>query len=61
MSKENTFRALKGEELIVDRFLCRLGWHRWTKWSEIKTSPGGMFNIQNRYCVHCNQSDKRSA
>ena len=61
MHKDNTFRALKGEEPFVDRFLCRFGWHRWSKWSAIQRSPGGMFVTQHRYCIDCNRSDKRKA
>lgn len=55
MNKENTFRALKGEEMFVDSLRCRFGWHRWTKWGEIKRSKGGMFAEQHRSCVDCGQ------
>lgn len=55
MNKENTFRALKGEEMFVDRWQCRFGWHRWGKWGEIKRSLGGMFSEQHRSCVDCGQ------
>ena len=35
MNKENTFRALKDQEPIVERWQCRIGLHRWMKWSAI--------------------------
>lgn len=58
---DNTFKTLKGEETFVERWLCKFGWHRWTKWSEVKISPGGMFTTQTRRCVDCGIASKRNA
>jgi len=56
--KENTMRALKDLPLFIDRWQCRIGWHRWTKWSDAVESPGGQFILQDRRCVDCNYYDK---
>jgi hypothetical protein len=55
--KENVFRALKEESLLITNpFLCRIGIHRWTKWSspELKKSYYTTEIKQERYCVSCN-------
>lgn len=56
--KENTFRALRDEDLIVTSFWCRFGIHRWTKWREptLLVKDGyRKFMKQERRCAHCNQ------
>ena len=53
MHRDNTFKALKGEEMFVERWQCRFGWHRWSKWTPLKYSSGGMFTSQTRECVDC--------
>lgn len=53
--KENTFRALKDEPLIVTSFLCRFNLHRWTQWSKPYIPKNGNRNIQTSECVHCNK------
>lgn len=50
---ENTFRALQGEPLFVDRWQCKLGLHRWTKWSEPKKNAVEVHFRQSRTCVDC--------
>lgn len=64
--KENTFRALRDEELLVTSKWCRFGIHRWTKWrantceSSITYRFGnlGRYYVFNRKCVHCNYIDQ---
>jgi len=53
---ENTFRALKGEPLFVDRWQCRVGLHRWGKWSDPKKQPHDLYFRQHTFCVDCNQA-----
>ena len=55
IAKENTFRALKDDPLIVDSFLCRIGWHRWTTWTEPYIPNGGKANLQDSHCAVCNK------
>lgn len=50
---ENTFRALKGEPLFVDRWQCTIGWHRWSKWSEPQKKPHESYYRQHKTCVDC--------
>ena len=52
--EENTFRALKDEPLLITSWLCRFGWHRWAKWSEVYIPKNGRMNIQHAHCVDCN-------
>ena len=53
--KENTYRALKDLPRFVDRWQCRVGWHRWGLWSNIETL--GNTVMQTRYCVDCNRHE----
>lgn len=48
---DNTFKALRGEEMFVERWQCRWGFHRWSKWSE-PTRPG-LYYTQKRTCTDC--------
>lgn len=59
--EENTFRALKGENLLVTSFWCRLGLHRWTKWEVVldREGWGNSYVIQRKTCVHCNDFTER--
>jgi hypothetical protein len=68
--KENTFRALKDEPLLVTSFICWFGIHKWTKYDEPFAAgtkyrpsaiPGGYYEvmIQVRSCANCNQVDHR--
>ena len=50
---ENTFRALKGEPLFVDRWQCRVGLHRWGRWSEPQKKGGDIYFRQHTFCVDC--------
>lgn len=54
MHPDNTFRALKDETLFVDRWQCRVGFHRWTKWSNAEKKPSDVYFRQTRHCVDCN-------
>ena len=60
-AKENTFRALRDEELLVTSFLCRFGWHTWTKYREPELVREGIYklNIQARRCSSCNIFNRR--
>ena len=55
IAKENTFRALKDDPLLITSPLCRFGWHRWTQWSEVYLPKNGKNNIQHAHCGCCNQ------
>lgn len=52
---ENTFRALKGEPLFVDRWQCQVGLHRWGRWTEPKKNHGEVYFRQHRVCVDCSK------
>lgn len=59
--KENTFRALKDERLLMTSIWCIFGIHKWTRYSDpvkIETtySNGAYRSImrQDKRCVHCN-------
>lgn len=53
--KENTFRALKDEPLLITSWLCRFGWHRWEQWGNPYLPKGGSHNIQTSNCACCNK------
>ena len=55
-AKENTFRALREEELLVTSFWCSFGWHKWTKYSDPEVIRQGPYKltIQQRRCASCN-------
>ena len=60
-NEENTLRALKDLPLIMTRFRCRLGMHKWTQWSNpfvLKKFPEDDY-LQGRLCVHCNSVQTR--
>lgn len=68
--KENTFRALKDEPLLMTSVFCRIGIHKWTKYQEPYKAglkyrpiaiPGGVYGVylQHRSCANCNQEDHR--
>lgn len=65
--KENTFRALKDEPLLMTSIWCRFGIHKWTRYSEpskrgttyvhdsLFSRPGYYaIMIQEKRCVNCN-------
>lgn len=56
---DNTMRALKDLPLFVDRWQCRLGWHRWTKWSDGKKDSGSLCFVQHHTCVDCGRQEIR--
>jgi hypothetical protein len=66
--KENTFRALRDQDLLVTSKWCKFGFHRWTKWRRHSASPsleyrnGGYCRkyVFERYCVHCDYVERRS-
>ena len=53
---ENTFRALKGEPLFVDRWQCRVGLHRWGRWSEPQRKNADLHFRQHSMCVDCGRA-----
>ena len=53
---ENTFRALKDLPLFVDRWQCRVGLHRWAKWSEPQRKPHEPYFTQHTMCVDCGRA-----
>jgi hypothetical protein len=68
--KENTFRALRDEPLLMTSVFCRFGIHKWTKYQDPYKAgtkyrpsaiPGGYYGVylQHRSCVNCNQDDHR--
>ena len=59
MNAENTFRVLKDEETFVERWQCRIGWHRWAKWSVPAKKGGEIYYVQNRACVDCGHAEIR--
>jgi len=60
-AKENTFRALREEELLVTNFWCRFGWHTWTKYREPEIVREGIYKlkIQERRCGYCNVTNRK--
>lgn len=59
--KENTFRTLREEELLVTYWGCRWGIHKWTKYREPEKSREGLYDVisQQRRCGSCNKADRR--
>lgn len=53
---ENTFRALKDLPPFVERWQCRIGLHRWLKWSDPKKSPSDLYFRQHTFCADCNKA-----
>lgn len=56
----NTFNSIAGKPQVVNSPWCRVGLHRWQKWSEAKeTNKPGYTTIthliQDRYCDACNK------
>ena len=60
--KENTFRALKDEPLLMTSHWCKFGIHKWTRYTdpvrigrnEIATSAYYAIMRQEKRCVHYN-------
>lgn len=62
VEKENTFRALKDEDLIGTSRWCSFGFHKWTMWNNGNAQRnvyGDTYLIQQRICVHCNDFEQR--
>jgi len=69
--KENTFRALKDEPLLMTSFWCKFGIHKWTRYTEPTKlgtryrvgmfTPTGYYHImsQEKRCVNCNITSHR--
>jgi hypothetical protein len=59
--KENTFRMLREEELLVTYWGCRWGIHKWTKYREPEYLREGLYDVvsQQRRCSSCNKADRR--
>lgn len=65
--KENTFRALKDEPLLMTSKWCRFGIHKWTRYNDpVKigtTFKSGEYHAvmrQEKRCVHCNIPSHRT-
>ena len=54
--KENVFRTLRDEELLVTSFWCRFGIHKWTKFKDPERIKEGIweYTVQKRSCASCN-------
>lgn len=59
--KENTFRALRDEDLLVTFWGCRWGIHKWTKYREPEHIKESYYDVvqQQRRCGSCNKADRR--
>ena len=60
----NTFNSIVDRPLVVTRFWCKFGFHRWQKWSDIhETNKIGYTHIteivQDRYCDSCNAYQRK--
>jgi len=53
VKEENMMRTLADKPLIVSSWLCRFGWHTWTRWS--KEYKSNSYFYQSASCVHCNK------
>lgn len=51
---ENTFRALKDQPQFVERWQCKVGLHRWTRWSDPERKSGQIYFYHHKHCVDCN-------
>ena len=59
--KQNTFRALTDKQPLITSFLCYLGIHSWTKWSQpTRKEEWSSTYIQTRFCRHCNLHNTRN-
>ena len=62
-AKENTFRALREEELLVTFWGCRFGIHKWTKYREPVARLGKWgsdITVQERRCSSCNIANEHT-
>ena len=54
---ERIFRATKQESCVAAPWLCRMGFHRWSKWWTKRagkyTDTGWAFVDQRRVCCSC--------
>lgn len=60
----NTFNSIAGRPQLMTSVWCKIGLHRWQKWSELKkvSKPGYNFlheTAQERYCDSCNRYQRR--
>ena len=60
----NTFNDIAGRPRLITRIWCKLGIHRWQKWSDVKESPkitiySSTELVQDRYCDHCNAYQRK--
>lgn len=53
--KQNTFRRLAEEPLLMKSMWCRFNVHNWTMWGE--PYRVGSRDIQTRHCANCNKFD----
>ena len=57
--KENTFRTLAEQPLLIKSRWCSFGFHKWTQYSTPKSRKEGMYQVdyQLRSCSSCNEYD----
>jgi hypothetical protein len=67
--KENTFRTLRGEHLLVSSLWCSVGLHSWTRWRVHSRSDRAVYNLDGNYyrnhvfeknCTHCDKIVRNS-
>lgn len=61
VEEDNTFRALKGDRLLVSSWWCKWGFHKWTKWdnsNRVKTYVDE-YIVQKKECAHCGDFKER--
>jgi hypothetical protein len=61
LEKENTFRILREQDLLISSKWCIFGFHKWTKWRiqshgsiPINYSPRRILYIFEKKCINCN-------
>ena len=55
--KENTFRKLADDVLLIKSLWCYFGVHKWTQWSNPKKYNRD--EIQVKSCANCNETRVR--
>ena len=60
----NTFNTIAGRRHVTTSFWCKVGIHRWQKWSDVyETNQIGYSTlsemIQDRYCDSCNTYQRK--
>jgi hypothetical protein len=56
--KENTFRKIADDTLLIKSAWCYVKLHKWTQWSDPKKY--NRLEIQVRSCANCNEAQVRT-